>query len=201
MVNINNYLYKGGRRVVLITAIFLSSFLMNMFIKKGLDFEYLTLSIYDIRDILSSKLMPLIMYIIFKRGKQIIVIWLLMKVIKPEYVYNTLLVVCSGMFGIMATVQSYYFGLGGMTILLLFLLPHYIVYALIVKLLYDYYGGKGYEKSHSSSEYFNDNIKGVIGEKTKVLTLFVILFAIGVMCEGFFSRFFLFKYYQYMVLG
>ncbi|MCM1288144.1 MAG: hypothetical protein NC240_07510 [Clostridium sp.] len=178
----SSYIYKGGRRVLLLVTIFLSSFLINLFIRRGLSFEYLTLSAYDMRDVLSSRMAPSIIYIIFKRGKQLAIIWMLMKVLKTEYVYNTLLVIMSGMFGIMATVQCYYLGLNGMLTLLIFLLPHYIVYFLIIKFLYDYYGGGGYEK-------------------TKILILFAILFSIGVMCEGFFSRFFLFKYYQYMVLG
>lgn len=175
-------MYRGERRVILLVTIFLSSFLINLFIRRGLDFEYLTLSAYDMRDVLSSRMAPSIIYIVFKRAKQLAIIWMLMKVLKTEYVYNTLLVIMSGMFGIMATVQSYYLGMNGMMILLIFLLPHYIVYILIIKLLYDYYGGSGYEK-------------------TKILILFAILFSIGVMCEGFFSRFFLFKYYQYIVLG
>ncbi len=185
------------RSVILLTSLVLSVFLINIFIRRGLDFEYLKLSIYDIEQSLNLNIVSLIFYVFIKRGKQFIVIWLLMKTIKPDLVYNIILIVLCGMYGVMSTVQSYYIGFQGIITFIIYMLPHYIIYIFMIKLLHDYYSGYRQSKNLSSDGGAMDEI---MNEKTKVTALFIILFVMGVVSEGFFSRFFLLQYYQYMVL-
>ncbi|MCM1273017.1 MAG: hypothetical protein NC225_12065 [Clostridium sp.] len=185
------------RSVILLTSLVLSVFLINIFIRRGLDFEYLKLSIYDIEQSLNLNIVSLIFYVFVKRGKQFIIIWLLMKAIKPDLVYNIFLIVLCGMYGVMSTVQSYYIGFQGIITFIIYMLPHYIIYIFMVKLLYDYYSGYRQSKNASLNGGAMDEI---MNEKAKVIALFIILFVMGVISEGFFSRFFLLQYYQYMVL-
>ncbi|MDE6023855.1 MAG: stage II sporulation protein M [Lachnospiraceae bacterium] len=185
------------RSVLLLTSLILSVFLINIFIRRGFDFEYLKLSIYDIEQSLNLNIVSLIFYVFLKRGKQFIVIWLLMKVIKPDLVYNIILIVLCGMYGVMSTVQSYYIGFQGIITFIIYMLPHYIIYIFMIKLLHDYYAGYRQSKNVMSDAGAMDEI---MSEKAKVTALFIILFAMGVISEGFFSRFFLLQYYQYMVL-
>lgn len=174
----------NNRSAILIIAVVFASFIINLFIKSGLNFEYLCLQVEEIKVISDSSYLSLMLYVLIKRIKQAVLVVILMRVIKPDIVYNAIIVLLSGMLGILLTVQTYYAGIAGVFLLILYIIPHYIVYIILIKYIYDHYLGNLVD----------------IG-KTKFFLITILLLLIGVLCEGVFSRFFLNKFYQYMVIG
>lgn len=172
---------KNNKRIVLlIFSVFFSSFIINLFIRNGFSFEYLFLSMDSIYAIMEEGYLISMFFILLKRLKHFLIIYILMKVIKPEYVYNGLITILSIMLGIMLTVQTYYEGISGVFLFLLYIVPHYIVYLILLRSMYE---GSG----------------TLSASKLKFTVTLLLLLAMGVLCEGFFSRFFLQEFYQYMV--
>lgn len=192
---------RSDSSVILVTTLFLSVFLVDLLIRRDYDFEYLSLSVYDIEQFLGVNALSLIIYIVIKRGKQFILMFLLMKVFNAEIIYNTFLIVLCGLYAVIASVQCYYNGGEGLLTLLVFLFPHYIIYIFTVRLICVYCGRYKITlfKKNETDNY--DYGSKFYNEKSKIITIFVILFVLGVVSEGIFSRFFLLQYYQYMVIN
>lgn len=158
------------------------SLIINLFISSGYDFSYLCMYPADTNYIKINSDISAFIYVLIKRIKQCFLFFLLMKVINQVIIYNGFLMLVSGFVGIMLTVQSYYCGFDGIALLLLYMLPQYIIYYIVVKNLYEF-------------SYINRQNECWI----RYIVLILILLLIGTLCESFFLRFFLMKYYQYMV--
>ncbi len=178
------YIDKNYRlySLFVMTLIF-ASLIINLFIKNGMDFNYMLLDIGDISYIEKQEVASSVMYVILKRLKHIVIILLLIKAFKIERVYKGFLVLGGVIFGVMTSIQIYYLGLTGMITFLLYILPHYLVY---------FYG--------LNYVYKLKKISGYTEEKIKNMILVSIIFLIGIISECIFSRFFLIKFYQYMVM-
>ncbi len=176
-------LIRIDRITVVVFTVMLASVVVNVFIKCGLGFEYMCLGR---EDLCSNEILPYsvtILYVLFTRLKQLIFIILLMKIINTDIVYNILMIFIGGIFGVFATIQTYYGGLTGLAELLLFLLPHCIFYLLLLFMIYSHY-------KNWSKENFQ------IGK----IMFCAVIFCTGVVCEGFFSRIFLENFYQHIVI-
>lgn len=181
-MNVRSMQYSSKPAILIISVVF-ASFIINLFIRNGLDFNYLSLSVDEVKLMSEASYMSMMLYILLKRLKHVLLVLILMKILKPDFVYNSIIIILSGMLGILLTVQTYYDGITGVFLLILYIFPHYIVYVILINYIYEHYVGG----------------LGEIG-KLKFLMVTVMLLMIGVLCEGFFSRFFLDKFYQYMVI-
>lgn len=181
-MNVRGIQYSSRPAILLISVVF-ASFIINLFIRNGLDFNYLSLSVDEIKLMSDASYISMMLYILIKRMKHVLLVLILMKVLKPDFVYNSILILLSVMLGILLTVQTYYVGIAGVFLLILYIIPHYIVYVMLINYIYEHYMG------------------GLVDiGKLRFWMVTVLLLMIGVLCEGFFSRFFLDKFYQYMVI-
>lgn len=174
----------GGRHAIFLMSVVFASVVINLFIKSGMDFSYLSLSFEQLEVMTGTTMISSIVYIFLKRIKHCLILFVLMRVLKPDFVYNAVVILLSGMLGVLLTVQTYYGGISGVFLLILYLIPHYFVYMMLVQYMYEHYT-------------YTSNDTG----KLKFLVTIMLLLGIGVLCEGFFSRFFLIKYYQYIVIS
>lgn len=174
----------GGRPALLLMTVVFASVIINLFIRTGLDFSYLGLLPEQLGELSELSITSSLVYVFLKRLKHCLIIFVLMRVLKPDFVYSAVIILLSGMLGVLLTIQTYYGGISGVFLLLLYILPHYIVYIILIHYMYDQYT-------------FASNEAG----KFKFFVTVLLLLAIGVLCEGFFSRFFLTKYYQYIVMS
>lgn len=177
-------LINFDRTTVMVFVVLFASVIANVLIKCGLDLGYMRLSFdisYDINNVTSYS--TSILYILFTRLKQLIFIILLIKMINADVIYNLIIMFFGFIFGIFATIQTFYNGLTGIIELMLFLLPHYIFYMVLIHFIYKHY--KNWSK---------DSMQFV-----KIIFL-VVLFCAGVVSEGLFSRIFLENFYQHIVM-
>ncbi len=165
-----------------VIALFISSFIVNMFLRYGFCFSYLSMSVYDIGFNIEKDSLQALVYLVIHRLEQLFVVVLCMKLLNADYVYNAIICLLSAMFGVMVTVQTYYEGITGVFLLILYVVPHYIAYIIFLWLLRD---------SNDRRNLEQKNAKRIIA--------LTILFVIGIVSECFFSRFFLKQFYQYMV--
>lgn len=163
-----------------IVSVIFSCITINLFMRRQVDFGYLNLSVYDISFRAKTETTVLI-YIFLKRLEQYIVIFALMRLLKTDVVYHGVIILLGMMFGVLCSVQTYYDGVKGVALLLLYLLPHYIIY------LYLLYVAKRFLSFPDKRKYL----------RFFLFAAFILL--LGVLSEGIISRFFLNKFYQYMV--
>ena len=173
---------KNKNFLMFFAVIIFFSIIINLFIRSGYDFSYLGIYPADINISHSKSWIPTFVYVLVKRIKQCFIIFLLMKVINSSIIYNGFLMLLSAFVGIMLTVQTYYYGFAGIVLLLIYMLPQYIVYIVILKNLYEF---SFIKRSHECW--------------IRYIMFILLLLLIGVLCESFFLKFFLTKYYQYMV--
>lgn len=169
--------------IMMLISVLFSSLIINIFLRCGFVFDYLSIGIIDLDNIKDTGYITVGLSVILKRIKQFLIVFLFMKVINPDFVYSIIIAVLSMFFGIMLTVQTFYIGFNGIIILLLSLFPHYILYILIIKLLHQY-------TTSASSE------RG----KFNFMLSICLFFVAGIICENYFSTFFLQKFYQYIVM-
>lgn len=166
---------------LLFATVILAAFTVNMLISRGFDLSSLTLDCNT--DTFKGELLPDFVYISIKRIKQLFIIGLLLKCFNPDIIVRLLWTITGVVFGLLITVQVFYYGSQGMLFLLLCLLPHYPVYIFLIKNLYDF-------------NIYCKNDKLLM----RFFTLVLLLLGIGLILECFFSKFFLIKYYQYIVM-
>ncbi|MGN0435167.1 MAG: hypothetical protein ACI4D8_00895 [Wujia sp.] len=166
---------------LLFATVVLATFTANMLIGRGFDLSALSIDCSLVT--LKGELLSDFVFIVIKRIKQLFVIALLLKCFNPELIIKLLFTITGVVFGLFITVQIYYYGPQGIIIFLLCLLPHYLVYIFLIKNLYDF-----------NMYYKNEKLF------VRFLTVIIILLGIGLVLEGFFSKFFLTKYYQYIVM-
>ena len=173
-----------GSVTVPVIAILLASFLINILIRLGYDFEYMDLTIYNLDTLDEVSYANTVLYVLLKRLKQCILIIVFMKLFNADLVYNLLVISLGFVFGILSTAQTYYNGFIGVVELVICIFPHYIIYLMLIYML----------RKHFNS-YVGEGFQG-----GKIMFSWVLLMA-GVICEGFFLRFFLKYFYQYIVTG
>lgn len=180
---VSGKIIKFDRTSMVVFIVLFASLMANILIKCGVDFEYLGMSFEQYsfeNDIAYSSS---IMYIAFTRLKQGILIFLLMKTLNPEVIYNCINIFLGCYFGFLLSVQTFYSGVTGVSLLLLFIFPHYFFYLVLIYLVYRHY--KNWSKE---SLRFPE------------IMFFLVLCCAGVVCEGFFSRIFLENFYQHIVV-
>lgn len=164
-----------------LASVIISSFIVNFMILSGFTFDNIIIN-REIFLLVFERPYKLICFIvIYKRIKQLLLIYVLYKLVNAELAYNILISILSFAVGIFISVQSYYEGFAGVVEYILYLFPHYIFYMLIIGTLYRYK-------------------KRCISSKIYTFLLIVLFFLSGILCELFFSKFFLYQIYQYMVL-
>jgi hypothetical protein len=155
---------------------------VNIFLKKDFSFSYLVLSLDDLGKNLEKNIHSVMLFLVIKRAEQLAVIALLMHLIKPETVFNMVICLLGAMLGVMVSVQTYYEGISGVFLLVLYCIPHYPIYVLFLWMLKNY------------------NIRRALNQRQlRLLAVAFLVFLIGVIFEGVVSRFFLNEFYQYMV--
>ncbi len=159
--------------IVSMAAVFFSSLVINIIIKKGVSFDYLVFSIEDIKRVINLPVISSFFILLIKRMKQLILIIILMKLVKPEIVYNSLIILLSVLYGIIMSVQAHIGGIYYSGVFIVSVLPHYILYFLCIDLIYKFYKGR----------VFNKN-------KVRFISSILMLTMIGVFLEENFLRFF-----------
>lgn len=165
---------------LVLVAIIFSCIVINLFMRRHVDFGYLNLSVYDI-SLRAKTEATVLVYIFLKRLEQYIVIFAMMRLLKTELIYQGIIIVLGMMFGVLCSVQTYYDGVMGVVLLLLYLLPHYVIYLFLL------YVTKRFLSFPDKRKYL----------RFVAFAAFILL--LGVLSEGIISRFFLSKFYQYMV--
>lgn len=178
------YEYKANKSfmLILLSVVFVSV-IFNLFVKKEYDFSYLVIGSEDMYSIILREKKDVLTYILLKRMKQLFVVLILIKAFGIQRIYNSLIVVLSGISGLLISVQMYYLGFKGVTLLLIYILPHYLIYCVAL-----YYCNK--LKLFSVNN--EDNIKNLIGV--------MVIFVAGMVIEGVFMTNFLNFFYQHMVM-
>lgn len=175
-------LRKNIFAVYVVTVVF-ASILVNILLKLNIDMNYLSIDIYEIISVHKSNMFDVFLYLFIERGKQLIVIYLLSKVINPNILQNIIIVLLMFCLGVFLTIQTFYYGFAGILILLASIFPQYFVYIFLVKYLCQRFNGEKYNKN-KYVYYVN-------------VTLLLLL---GVVLEEIFLIFFLGDIQQYIVL-
>lgn len=170
---------ENKRFLFMMASVFLSCFFINLFIRKGFDFEYLHIDVYSINDSFKIEYLSMVSFVTLKRLKQFIILCILVNILNKDFVYNIIILLFGIALGIMLTVQTYYDGIVGIFLFILYIFPHYIVYFILLREI-------------CTNSYEGSNVKKYV--------IYLLLFFMGLLFETFFSRFFLYKFYQYMVL-
>ena len=160
--------------LISVAAIFFSSLIINIIIKKGYSFDYLIFSIEDIKRVLSLPIVSSFFILLFKRIKQVLLIIIIMKFTKPDLSYHVIIILLGVLYGMMMSVQANYGGIYYAGIFIVSILPHYIIYFLCIDLIYKVYKGR----------VFNKN-------KVRFISVIVMLTVCGVFLEENFLRIFL----------
>lgn len=166
--------------MIFVGAIIIATFVVNFMLRQNKDFGYLNLSVYNYvgENVLS---VPVVAFIFFRRLKQFVIIYAVMKLLKNDIILYAIIAFLGAMYGVLSCVQVYYDGLNGVILLLLYVMPHYILYIfLIIKTSAFIRYGSG---EHRYARFF---------------TFALVILIVGVGLESIISRFFLTNFYQYM---
>ena len=167
--------------ILTISSVIFVSIMFNLFIRNEYDFSFLLIEPRDITNLALLDKHKTVQYIIVNRLKQLIAVMVLIKAFGTNRMCNIFVVVLGGLLGLFISCQVYYIGLLGLVILLIYLMPHGIIY--LWGICYSYKSKLFYIKEESG----------------KKLLIFVMIFLIGVVVECIFMTFFLKNFYQYMV--
>ena len=153
-------------------AFLISVIVMNILIKVGYNFDYMSISIIDLNNIVNKNDIYLLLQILIKRIKQYAFFFLIVKVTKKDVALNTVLLILSMVIGLFCTVNCYYLGVQGLFLFIILTFPHFVFYYILLKLT-------------------NQFIRlGSIKNVKNVITL-VLIFVTGMLCESFFLKIFL----------
>lgn len=175
--------YKNNELLLFVVSVILASFAYNLYILNNNSYSIndLLIKLSDIGK--NNKFGSIAPYVLLKRVKQAIIIFLLFKTFNPETIID-LLIIAFGVFtGMMITGQVYLNGIYGMFVYVLSLLPHYPVYIYLIKNLYNLNNLSSHDKEFWGYFLFSISILGI-----------------GVVCESYFSIFFLKEFYQHIVM-
>ncbi len=169
-VKVHNY----SELLIAIASIFFSSLIINVIIKRGYSFDYLIFTIEDIKRTLSLPIVSSCLILFLKRIKQVLLIIILMKFIKPDFLYRAIIALLGVLYGTLMSVQANCGGIYYAGIFIISILPHYIIYFMCIDLIYKFYMGR----------VFNKN-------KVQFISIIVMLTICGVLLEENFLRIFL----------
>ena len=169
-----NKLQNYYELLIAMVSVFFSSLIINIIMKKGTSFDYLLITMADLKRTISIPVISAFLIIFLKRIKQIAVLIVFMKLFNPDIVNNLSIVILSSFYGVLMSVQAYAGGIYMVGIFLVSILPQYILYYMCVDLTYKFYKGK----------VFNKN-------KAKFFCTIIMLTVIGTFLEENFLRFFL----------
>lgn len=166
---IHNY----SELLVTMAAIFFSSLVINIIIKRGGTFDYLVFTVEDIKKFMNLPVVSSFLILLFMRIKQVLIVIVMMKIIKPEIIYNALIILLGALYEIIMSVQAYFGGVYYAGVFVVSILPHYIIYIFIIDLIFKFYKGR----------VFNKN-------KIRFTTSILMLTMVGVFMEENFLRIF-----------
>lgn len=177
-----NDLKINNRFIIVFVSVLFVSLIFNLCIRNEIDFSYLNIDISDVSGLTLQGSKISIKYVVYKRIKQFVLVFVLIKGFGVDKIFNLLTVVGGGLIGLMVSVQVYYQGLTGLIILFGCTLPHYVLY---------YFGMYYSYKNKMFKSGYQDNLKKII--------MVCLIFVTGLMLELFFMTIFLKNFYQYMV--
>lgn len=155
--------------------------LANAMIRCGQDVSMFYLPFSDYAGIQTLPARQTFFYVMIQRAKQLLIVYLLYKVLPGQFVFRTIMTCLLFFFGFVVSCQMYYLGLQGVIWLMLCLFPHYLVYMWLLYHMYRYRD---------------------IGREPRKFALYIgIMFAcflIGVLAESIVSRIFLKNFLQYI---
>ena len=160
--------------LIAVCSIFFTSLIINILIKAGITFDYMTFSLSDIYKGLSVSYLPAFAFILLRRLKQVIIILLFMRLFKPDLVYHFIIFLLSAFYGFMMSIQTFSGGIREVGVFLISIFPHYLIYLFALNFIHKYYTGRVLNK-----------------DKLKFITILLIIIIIGVIFEENFLRFFL----------
>lgn len=169
-----NKLQNYNELLISMVSIFFSSLIINIIMKKGGSFEYLIITMADIKRTITMPVISSFFIILFKRLKQLAVLIVLMKLFNPDIINRLAVVLLSSLYGILMSVQAYTGGITLVGTFLISILPQYILYFMCIDFTYKFYKGR----------VFNKN-------KVKFVCTIFMLTVIGAFLEENFLRFFL----------
>jgi hypothetical protein len=152
----------------------------NIVLSFGFEMDIFVVGRENYESLVKADLTSLVFATLFIRFRQLFIIYLLYRLVRAESVYNMALSFFSFVVGAMICIQTFYSGISGVVEFLLYLFPHFIFYFLIIRVIYVYI--KAYGKL-----------------STRCFIMAMLYFAIGLLCELFFSKIFLGQFYQYIV--
>ncbi len=171
------YLYLFAISVVL------ASLAVNLFILKGYNHLRIDLLLEGMKGVSTRGAGDIFSYIVIKRLKQLFLVYVLLKTFKPEIILSVMSVLFGVFWGMMISNQVYQNGFMGAILLVLCFIPHFPVYILVIKNI-------------------TSTIQNKYRDKYLIMSILTIMFifAIGIVCECYFSRIFLKEFYQHMVM-
>lgn len=174
------YIKDNIRIYIGLVAVIVSSIIINICIRAGYSFDSIIIGREQYEQIITLPLGNVAIVVVLKRLKQLALVYVLYKLFGVELGYSIVLCSLAFVFGGFLSVQAFYSGFMGIVEFILYLLPHYVFYILIIRIMYTLikYSNKGFWYAFA---------------------LITLLFLSGILCELFFSRFFLNGFYQYMV--
>lgn len=175
--------YRSNLTMLFVASALLAAFAYNLFILNEAD--------YNLNDIMNKlgglggnvNAWSVLPYILFKRLKQALIICILLRAFKQELVIDVMIIAFGVFLGMMITAQTYLHGLNGFVLFVLCFIPHFPIYIFLIRILYNL----------NNSSYHDKQFWGYFFMSISV-------FLIGVICEAFFSIFFLKGFYQHLVL-
>lgn len=175
---------EGNEIKLFVVSALLSAFAFNLFLMTDISYELndIMSKICCLKSGITNR--DIIPYVLFKRLKQIFVIYIMLRAFKAETVIDVLIIGFGVFLGMSITAQTYLNGFWGLVVLIVSFVPHYPIYFYLIKNLYNL--NRCVIKDKAFWGYFFMSIS---------------ILGIGIVCECFFSTFFLKQIYQYMVMN
>lgn len=168
-----NRLQNYNELLISMVSVFFSSLIINIIMKKGISFDYLIITMADIKHTIAMPVISSFFIILLRRLKQLAVLIVLMKLFNPDIINRLAIVLLSSFYGVFMSVQAYTGGIALVGVFLISILPQYILYFMCIDFTYKFFKGR----------VFNKN-------KIKFMCSVFMLTAIGTFLEENFLRIF-----------
>lgn len=164
-----------------ICIVLVGCILANILLRCDRNLQGFTLAFADSQQLIRVSLKETFLYVLLQRTKQLVVIYLLYKVLPTKYTRVVIVSFLFLFFGFILSCQMYYMGMHGVWYLLLCLFPHYFIYLWMLYFLPFW------------------KIKSEDGNTVAVkICVTLAIFLIAIFLESFVSKIFLKNFLQYM---
>lgn len=159
--------------------------LVNILLRCDVNMQAFVLPLKESDQMMDASVRQTVLYVVFQRVKQIVILYLLYKVFPPGIVFSICMSGLMFLLGASVSLQMYYEGISGVWFLLLCLLPHYLIYLVVMFYMAVWMRKENYESKE---------------KKIVVLFFLMLAFAIGILSESILSKIFLKNFLQYIGL-